>query len=203
MKFSFPWHLFLFWVLPIVGLHTEPKLPKEPNLPVISGESEPRNARGETETKETRVLSLTLCDGRTVRGEGSVAKGPLVFEHQKEGILYKKKLNPNELESIRIDSWELKLKSEDKKGTSFEVLPKQIRIRTRNGEIYYKDTGLQDLKLLSVDIQNQNGETKLFSYWMDLRYPDGKWYSGLPQLKPGKSLREECLKDVIRLFEWE
>jgi hypothetical protein len=38
---------------------------------------------------------------------------------------------------------------------------------------------------------------------VDLKYPDGKWYSGLPTLKPNQEYREDCLKDVVKMIEWE
>ncbi|TGL22368.1 hypothetical protein EHQ46_06545 [Leptospira yanagawae] len=183
----------------------EPRIPKEPNLPTMPNDEskEPRNARGEKESAESKVLNVTLCDGRTVRGESTSGSQTIHFEHTKDGILYKKKLNVNELDSIKIDSWEFKLKREEKKGTTYEVLPKKIRIRTKNGEVFYKETGLSDLKLLNIEIKNNNGETTVFTYWVDLKFPDGKWYSGLPMTKSDVSFREDCLKDVVKMIEWE
>ncbi|MCW7507978.1 hypothetical protein ND816_09065 [Leptospira levettii] len=180
-------------------------MPKEPSLPSIPNEEtkEPRNARGEKDSREPKVLNLTLCDGRTVRGESTSGSQSIFFEHTKDGILYKKKLTIAELDSIKIDSWELKSKREEKKGTTYEVLPKKIRIRTKNGETFYKETGVSDLKLLNIEIKNNNGETTLFTYWVDLKFPDGKWYSGLPTAKGDQSTREDCLKDVVRMIEWE
>lgn len=69
--------------------------------------------------------------------------------------------------------------------------------------MFYKETGVSDLKLLNIEIKNNNGETTLFSFWVDLKYPDGKWYSGLPSLKPNQEFREDCLKDVVKMIEWE
>ncbi|TGM38098.1 hypothetical protein [Leptospira biflexa] len=183
----------------------EPRMPKEPSLPSVPNEEskEPRNARGDKDSGESKVLNLTLCDGRTVRGESTSGSQTIFFEHTKDGILYKKKLSSNELDSIKIDSWELKLKREEKKGTTYEALPKKIRIRTKNGEVFYKETGIGDLKLLNIEIKNNNGETTLFTYWVDLKFPDGKWYSGLPTIKADYLVREDCLKDVVRMMEWE
>lgn len=183
----------------------EPRMPKEPNLPSIPNEEskEPRNARGDKDSGDPKALNLTLCDGRTVRGESTSGSQTMFFEHTKDGILYKKKLTIAELDSIKIDSWELKLKREEKKGTTYEVIPKKIRIRTKNGEVFYKETGVSDLKLLNIEIKNNNGETTLFTYWVDLKFPDGKWYSGLPATKSDPLTREDCLKDVVRLIEWE
>ncbi|EMY70825.1 hypothetical protein [Leptospira vanthielii] len=198
----FLWVGTLGFFSPVLG---EPRLPKEPNLPSLPMEEskEPRNARGEKDSTEPRVINLTLCDGRTVRGESSSGSQSMSFEHSKDGILYKKKLTVSELDSVRIDSWELKQKREEKKGITYEVVPKKIRIRTRNGEVFYKETGVSDLKLLNIEIKNNNGETTLFSYWVDLKYPDGKWYSGLPMIKQDQGTREDCLKDVVKMVEWE
>lgn len=70
----------------------EPRIPKEPNLPTMPNDEskEPRNARGEKESAESKVLNVTLCDGRTVRGESTSGSQTIHFEHTKDGILYKK-----------------------------------------------------------------------------------------------------------------
>lgn len=198
----FLWFGTLGFLSPAFG---EPRIPKEPSLPSLPSEEtkEPRNARGDKDSGEPKVLNLTLCDGRTVRGESSSGSQSIFFEHTKDGILYKKKLNVNELDSIKMDTWELKLKREEKKGTTYDVVPKKIRIRTKNGEVFYKETGVSDLKLLNIEIKNNNGETTLFTYWVDLKFPDGKWYSGLPATKGDPLVREDCLKDVVRMIEWE
>lgn len=198
----FLWFGTLGFLSPAFG---EPRIPKEPSLPSLPSEEtkEPRNARGDKDSGEPKVLNLTLCDGRTVRGESTSGSQSILFEHTKDGILYKKKLNVNELDSIKMDTWELKLKREEKKGTTYEVVPKKIRIRTKNGEVFYKETGVSDLKLLNIEIKNNNGETTLFTYWVDLKFPDGKWYSGLPATKGDPLVREDCLKDVVRMIEWE
>lgn len=210
MEFCKRLHLFLFvftfsFFLGFGSLGGQPRLPKDPSLPNVPMEDkkEERNARGDSEKKETSVINLTLCDGRTIRGESANKSEAINFEHTKDGILYKKKLSYSELDSIKIDSWELKQKREDKKGISYDLLPKKIRIRTKSGEVFYKDTGLSDLKLLNFEIKNSNGTANLFSYWIDLKYPNGTWFSGLPSLKNDSGFREDCLKDVVRMIEWE
>ncbi len=184
-------------------LWADPKLPKEPLSPGFPGEEkkEDRDARGDT--KRSVVQTLTLCDGRTVRGETEGLGTGISFQHLRDGIEYKKTLKWEEVESVRIDSWELKQKKEEKKGISYEALPKKVRIRTRSGETFYKETGLSDLKLLNLVIQNQNGTANLFTYWIDLKFENGAWYSGLPALKKEGLVREDCLKDVVRMIEWE
>ncbi|WP_411823600.1 hypothetical protein [Leptospira sp. 'Mane'] len=196
--------VFLFFSLSL-SLAAQPKLPKEPNLPNVIGseKKEDRDARGDTREQKTIVQNLTLCDGRTVRGEGTILTEGIQFIHVKDGIEYKKKLKMEEIESIRIETWELKQKKEEKKGISFEAMPKKIRIRARSGESYYKESGLADLKLLNLEIKNNNGAATLYSYWIDLRYPNGTWFSGLPAIKNDGLVRDDCLKDVVRLIEWE
>jgi hypothetical protein len=186
-------------------LSADPKAPKEPTPPTIGGEEkkEDRDARGDLREKRTAVQILTLCDGRTIRGEAEGMGEGFQFSHLKDGIEYKKKLKWDEVESIKIDSWELKQKKEEKKGISFEAMPKRVRIRTRNGEIFYKDSGLADIKLLNLSVKNNNGMATVFSYWIDLQYPNGTWFSGLPKLKNETLVREECFKDVVRMMEWE
>ncbi len=186
-------------------LFSDPKPPKEPTSPTVGTEDkkEDRDARGDVREKKTAVQSLTLCDGRTLRGEAEGMGEGFQFSHLKDGIEYKKKLKWDEVESIKIDSWELKQKKEEKKGISFEAVPKRVRIRTKNGEVYYKDSGLADIKLLNLSIKNNNGTATVFSYWIDLKYPNGSWFSGLPPLKGESLLREECYKDVVRMIEWE
>ncbi|MDZ4725512.1 MAG: hypothetical protein SH817_05115 [Leptospira sp.] len=205
----YPIHYRVFLILFTLSLPTflyaDPKLPKDPTLPQMPVEEkkDERDARGEIREKRTNVQTLTLCDGRTIRGEGEVLGEGFTLVHTKDGIEYRKKLKWEEIESIKIDSWELKQKKEEKKGISFEAFPKKVRIRTRNGEVFYKDTGLADLKLLNLSIKNNNGSANVFSYWIDLRYTNGSWFSGLPQMKGESLVREDCFKDVVRMIEWE
>ncbi len=197
--------LSLVFISSICILSADPKPPKEPSLPLLLGEEkkEDRDARGDLKEKRNSVQTLTLCDGRTLRGEAEGMGEGFTFQHLKDGIEYKKKLKWDEVESIKIDSWELKQKKEEKKGISFEAMPKRVRIRTRNGEVFYKESGLADIKLLNLTIKNNNGTATVFSYWIDLQYPSGAWFSGLPKLKNESMIREDCLKDVVRLMEWE
>lgn len=210
MKFSKRLRLFLFllnlcFFVFTRGITGQPRIPKEPTLPntPMEDKKDDRNVRGDTTKKEYSVLTLTLCDGRTVRGESPNKQEVIQFEHTKDGILYKKKLNLSEIDSLKIDNWEFKQKREDKKGISYELVPKKIRIRTKTGETFYKETGLADLQLLSFEIKNSNGVANLFSYWVDLKYPNGSWYSGLATVKNESNGREDCLKDVVRMIEWE
>lgn len=199
--------LFLLSILlfPIYILSSEPRAPKDPTLPTSpsEGKKDDRDARGDLREKKTSVQTLTLCDGRTIRGEADGMGEGFQFSHLKDGIEYKKKLKWEEVESVKIDSWELKQKKEEKKGISFEARPKRVRIRTKNGEIFYKDTGLADINLLNLSVKNNNGTATLFSYWIDLKFPTGSWYSGLPPIKGESLIREECYKDVVRMIEWE
>jgi hypothetical protein len=197
--------LLLFCLSSVNYLRAEPKPPREPSLPSIGSDDkkEDRDARGDLREKRTAVQTLTLCDGRTIRGEAEGMGEGFQFTHLKEGIEYKKKLKWEEVESVKIDSWELKQKKEEKKGISYEAFPKRVRIRTKNGEIFYKDSGLADIKLLNLSVKNNNGTATVFSYWIDLKYPNGSWFSGLPHLKGDSLLREECYKDVVRMIEWE
>lgn len=194
--------LLLFFAANI--LFAQPKAPQEPTSPKIPGEQrlEERNVRGEV-TEANVIRTITLCDGRTLRGQTKEQNDGFSFLHTKDGIEYKKQLKWSEVQMIKIDSWELKQKKEEKKGITYEALPKKIRIRTKQGEFFYKESGLADLKLLSLSIENQNGVATVYSYWVDLLYPNQTWYSGLPNPKGDKLVREDCYKDVVRMIEWE
>ena len=181
-------------------LQSEPNPPKEPTLPNFI--SETRDARGDKPSSNAPVtrknVSVTLCDGREVKGFLDLRNDGLQFSHTKEGIQYKKRIGWNELYSIRIESWELKPKTEDKKGIPFDLLPSRIRLQTKTGERYFKENGVADFQFLNLTIENANGQAQLFTYWVDLKYPNGTWFSGLPPLPGAETFREDCFKDVVR-----
>ncbi|MCE9499337.1 MAG: hypothetical protein K8R21_02365, partial [Leptospira sp.] len=186
---------YLFALLPLSLLSIDsPKNPKLPDEPVLNSPADSRDSRGEKE-KKAMSLSLRLCDGREVRGEWSFGKEELSFSHFKEGIAYSKKLKLSEIASLRILSWEMKKIRKQKDGVSYELLPKRVTLTVKTGERFLRDS-LANTEFLNVIIVNENGSAKFYSYWMDLMYENGKWFSSLSAIKSLE--REDCHPDVIR-----
>ncbi len=197
-------NFMLFLSLVFIGIpfkaNSEPISPKEPSLPNFISES--RDARGDKPSTNPasirKNVAVTLCDGREVKGFLDFKNEGLTFAHVKDGISYKKKISWNELYSIRIESWEMKPKKEDKKGQPYDLIPARVRLQMKSGEKYIKETGVADFQFLNLTIENANGQAQLFTYWVDLRYPNGSWFSGLSLTGNSESQREDCLKDVVR-----
>ncbi|MCX8000125.1 MAG: hypothetical protein N3A69_14425 [Leptospiraceae bacterium] len=58
---------------------------------------------------------------------------------------------------------------------------------------------MPSLEFQKLSIQNENGTANLYTYWVDLQYHNGKWFTGLSQ--PKQNIQEECLADVIKMIE--
>jgi hypothetical protein len=178
--------------------------PREPELPEIKEEvpekKEEKRQEAKKKGKSQINLSLKLCDGRSVKGSFEYEKEELNLKHLKDGIFYEKTLKVSELRKIFIHSWEgVKLKK-NKEGFAYKFEPRDISLFTMDGA-KYKIRGMIFGEFSKLILKNQNGTATLYSYWMDLRYENGKWYTGLPIFKGNE--REDCHSDVVRIIQFE
>ncbi|NUM40838.1 MAG: hypothetical protein HUU45_04310, partial [Leptospiraceae bacterium] len=160
-KFFLNW-LTVGLLLPSILLSLDnPKEPTLPSLPNLT-DSNDRDARGEKRKVEKEVKIL-LCDNREIKGKWEYEKDEIHFSHNKNGISYNKKLKLSEITKVRILTWEgkfLKKKNEEK---LYKFLPRRVEIYTNNA-VFQKE-GLSEF--LEFSIQNENGSTKLYTYWID------------------------------------
>ena len=94
----------------------------------------------------------------------------------KDGIKYDKKLRITGIKQIKILSWELKKGKKTKEGTTYQTSPSRVQIQNTNAETFLVK-GLQDTEFLNLSISNQNGIAKLYTFWVDLQYENGNWFS--------------------------
>ena len=173
----------------------EPTNPITPTPPSI-----PDQPKKEKKGKKQIDILLKLCDGREVSGRIEYNKEDLVFQHEKEGIKYTKKIQMQSIKQIYILNYISKQVKKTKDGTAFQFDPGELEITLKDNDIF-KISNLNTSEFQKMELQNSNGSTTLYSYWIDLLFESGKWYSKLPPIKGNQ--RVDCHPDVIRMIRFE
>ena len=109
--------------------------------------------------------------------------------------MYEKKIKISDIKKIYIESWQGKKDKKVKGGLTYRFEPFELTILSRDGD-NFKVSGSNFIGFDKITLTNSYGVTTLFSFWIDLQYDNGKWFTGLPVYK-GKA-REECHPDTIR-----
>lgn len=191
-----------------------PKLPTTPKEPEVKTQEldprgEKKNDKMETGSQEStsnpdpkdrtkkREIQIELCDGRKLQGSWEEKEKEIQFHHTKEGIRYRKSLATQDLATIRILSWTATQPKQDKEGVAYRMIPSQVLLKTRSGETYEKDMGLEGTEYSILKVENAHGTATVYSIWMDLLYKDGQWYSKLERIPPDRT-RTDCHRDVVR-----
>jgi hypothetical protein len=172
--------------------------PTNPTPPTLSSSSD--SPKKEKKGKKQLDVFIKLCDGREVKGRMDYQKEELFFQHEKEGIKYTKKVQMQTIRQIYFLNYTSKQIKKAKDGTAFQFDPGEIEISLKDNEIF-KISNLSTNDFQKIEIQNSNGTTILYTYWIDLLYDSGKWYSKLPSIKG--NLREDCHPDVIKMIRIE
>ena len=144
--------------------------------------------------KEARIV---LGDARTARGLALFrAEKELTFKHTTGGISYSKRFAVDEIETIRIRQWRGQFVRRNKQGEIYRFEPYEFEVRLKSGAtLARKGQFLAFLK--QFVLQNDNGRVMLFTFWVDLRRPDGSWFTGMRGNE-----RTEAHKDVVRMIEF-
>lgn len=155
--------------------------------------------------KEERVTSysakLTLGGGRSVRGQIKLQMPERIdLSHEADGVHYDRQIAPSEIASIEILKWKHKFIRENRQGLVYEFYPEEVRIRLRDGA-EMKRSGPLFAFLKQFTLENRNGKTALFTYWVDLKKPDGSWHTGLSG--PENGIRVVCHPDVVRRIDFD
>ncbi len=159
---------------------------------------EPRENAEKTFVLESR---LTLGDGRVVRGRLRFqAPEKLRLTHEADGVQYEKSIGMGEIASIEILKWKGKFLRENKSGMVYEFAPEEFRIRLKDGHELRKTGGFFPF-LKKVAMENKNGQIQVFTFWMDLKKPDGTWFTGING--PESGLRNTCHGDVVRRIDFD
>jgi hypothetical protein len=197
--------LFLLFALYSFLFAVDVKTPEDPKPPVLVDPSSkettdlfPSEKKDPPAKGKKRIrLNLKLCDGREVSGTFEYEKNDISIKHVKDGIHYEKKIKISEIKKIYIQSWEGKKDKKVKEGYTYRFDPLETNVLTRDGD-QFKVRGPQFSEFQKINLQNSNGTTVLYTFWIDLKYENGSWYTGLPPIKGNE--REDCHPDSIRNF---
>ncbi|MBL8022341.1 MAG: hypothetical protein JNM27_21875 [Leptospirales bacterium] len=144
---------------------------------------------------------MTLGDGRSLRGlvrfKGTET---LVLTHESEGIQYEKRIGMMEIAHIEITKWKGKFIKENRSGMVYEFNPEEYKIRLRDGTELRRSGDFFPF-FRQFRAENRNGNVTLFSYWVDLKKPDGTWHTGIGG--PDTGLRVVSHPDTVRKIEFE
>lgn len=144
---------------------------------------------------------MTLGDGKTVRGQiRFAAPEKMQLAHESGGVRYERQLSPDEISSVEILRWKHKFIRENKSGLVYEFVPDEVRIRLKDGG-ELKRSGPIFSFLRQFTLENKNGKVALFTFWVDLKRPDGKWHTGLSG--PESGLRVMCHPEVVRRIDFD
>lgn len=192
--------VFFFSLFSYSTFAVEP--PKEPTLPSVELADKmeaPKKDSKKDKNIKTASVTAKLCDGRQVTGNIEYEKEEIFFQHLKDGIKYDKKMRITEIKQIKILSWDLKKGKKVKDGTTYQVLPAKVQITSASAENFIVK-GLQETEFQNLNISNQNGIAKLYTFWFDLQYENGSWFSKLSSISGTE--REDCHVDVIRTIQF-
>jgi len=166
-------------------LHTQNILPVsypvEPTVPVVkqpvsestSGKEVIKNA------SENLKIAITayLGSGNQINGIISLPS-EIYFTHNKNGIIYKKKITPVDIAEITILEYVVKNSDEQGEVHFYEFEPSFFEIKMKNGLKFYPDQFFSFLK--TFEIETVDGTTTLFTFFGDNFNKKTGWES-----KPG------------------
>ncbi|HMV41601.1 MAG TPA: hypothetical protein PK079_01615 [Leptospiraceae bacterium] len=190
-----------FFFISFISLYAvePPNEPTPPTVDLADKTSPVKKDSKKDKPKKTQAVTVKLCDGRQVSGNIEYEKEEIFFQHLKEGIKYDKKMQITEIKQIKILSWDGKKGKKVKDGITYQFNPSKVQITSLSSESFIIK-GLADTEFQNLNISNQNGIAKLFSFWVDLQYESGNWYSKLPAINGTE--REDCHSDVIRIIQF-
>ncbi len=175
---------------------SEPSNPITPNITNFSENTTKKDKKGK---KQINILAR-LCDGREVNGRTEITRDELIFQHEREGIKYTKKVLVQNIKQIYIINFSSKSLKKNKDGTTYQFDPGEVEITFKDNDTI-KIFGLSTPDFHRIELQNNNGTTILYSYWIDLQFDNGKWYSKLPIYKGNH--RDDCHNDVVRMLRFD
>ncbi len=176
-----------------------PKEPIPPTVELAEKVDSPRKDSKKEKNVKTASVTVKLCDGRQVTGSIEYEKEEILFQHLRDGIKYDKKMRITEIKQIKILSWDLKKGKKVSDGITYRASPAKVQITNASVENFILK-GLQDTEFQNLNISNQNGIAKLYTFWFDLQYENGSWFSKLSSISGSE--REDCHADVIRTIQF-
>ncbi len=165
-------------------------------------ESSEKSEKNETPARQYSLSAkLTLGSGKTVRGQVRIsAPEKMQLSHETGGVRYSAQISPDDISSVEVLKWKHKFVRENKSGLVYEFIPDEVRIRLKDGG-EMKQTGPIFPFLKQFSVENKNGKVTLFTFWLDLKKPDGSWHTGLTG--PESGVRVMCHPDVVRRIDFD
>ena len=151
--------------------------PKEPAVPTVK-RFEVKKSRTTKPNKKkiepgvSRLVHVTLGSDDTLKGHIAVPLR-LQFKHYKNGFIYTKKVNADEIKSIVISSYHYQLSSRKQGVKYYHFEPGKIRLSLHNGRTY--EVGRLFKFLRQFKIETIDGTTTLYSFFADSYHPKKGW----------------------------
>lgn len=194
---SGPWMGMLLFILSTAVFAREAAPPEQPSSKNTDAPSKTKGEQKAKHPKQRFRVQITMGDGRKANGK-IIFRAPdtFVVEHTRDKIQYSKKISLEQIQSIQIKQWKGKEIGRRKDGgIVYDFEPFSYTIIDQNGgELKKEGEFLYFLK--TVYFENPNGNTTLFTYWRDLKKPDGTWYTGIHG--PDSGIRNQPHPDVIQ-----
>lgn len=146
-------------------------------------------------------LAVTLGDGRIVRGRTRIqAPDRLALVHTVEGVRYEKIVALTDIRSIEVKRWRGRQVRATRDGNVFQFDVDRVAITLADGSVLLRDGPLPPF-FLQFDINNQHGQVRFFTFWLDLQKTDGRWYTGIEGPATGERVVGHA--DVIRRISFD
>lgn len=165
-------------------------------------ESPAKSEKNESTSRQYSLSAkMTFGSGKTVRGQVRIsAPEQMNLSHEAGGVRYSAQISPDDISSIEILKWKHKFVRENKSGLVYEFIPDEVRIRLKDGG-EMKQSGPIFSFLKQFNVENKNGKVTLFTFWLDLKKPDGSWHTGLTG--PDSGVRVMCHPEVVRRIDFD
>lgn len=149
----------------------------------------------------TLSLAVTLGDGRIVRGRTRIqAPDRLALVHTVEGVRYEKIVALTDIRSIEVKRWRGRQVRATRDGNVFQFDVDRVAITLADGGVLLRDGPLPPF-FLQFDINNQHGQVRFFTFWLDLQKSDGRWYTGIEGPATGERVVGHA--DVIKRISFD
>lgn len=146
-------------------------------------------------------LAVTLGDGRIVRGRTRIqAPDRLALVHTVEGVRYEKIVALADIRSIEVKRWRGRQVRATRDGNVFQFDVDRVAITLADGGVLLRDGPLPPF-FLQFDINNQHGQVRFFTFWLDLQKSDGRWYTGIEGPATGERVVGHA--DVIKRISFD
>ncbi len=146
-----------------------PLLPKNPKL---DGKSNTPTNKVPSKAKKEIKVAVILGSGDEIYGKIQSPKS-IHFQHYKNGLLYKKKITPQNIDFIKILRFKKKEISRSKSSIHYDFRPDKVMLVLKDKKKYYLDFLFSFL--LKFKIDTSDGTTTLYSFFAGHFTPSKGW----------------------------